>query len=85
MVLIYGVARGLSELTRQIYGERFLQGILPNARTFVNVVQHLREMNKRYLGSHFSCKIYSIAIDQFDVHISFFIKIGEPVKSVVPG
>jgi hypothetical protein len=58
MVLIYGEARGHSELTRQIYGERFLQGILPNARTFVNVVQHLREMNKRDLGSHFSCKIY---------------------------
>jgi hypothetical protein len=38
-----------SELARQIYGERFPQ------RTFVNVVQHLRdfgrfEMNKRDLG-----------------------------------
>jgi hypothetical protein len=55
MVLIYGEARGHSELARQIYGERFPQRILPNARTFVNVVQHLRdfgrfEMNKRDLG-----------------------------------
>jgi hypothetical protein len=41
MVLIYGVARGHSELARQIYGERFPQRILPNARTFVNIVQHL--------------------------------------------
>jgi hypothetical protein len=55
VVLIYGGARGHSALTRQIYGERFLQRILPSARTFVNVVQHLRdfgrlEMNKRDLG-----------------------------------
>jgi hypothetical protein len=55
MVLIYGEARGHSKLARQIYGERFPQRILPNARTFVNVVQHLRdfrrfEMNKRDLG-----------------------------------
>jgi hypothetical protein len=51
VVLIYGEARGHSELARQIYGE----SILPNARTFVNVVQHLRDferykMNKRDLG-----------------------------------
>jgi hypothetical protein len=50
MVLIYGEARGHSELAQQIYGER-----LPHARTFVNVVQHLRgfgrfEINKRDLG-----------------------------------
>jgi hypothetical protein len=37
------------------HGERFPQKKLPNARTFVNVVQHLRdfgrfEMNKRDLG-----------------------------------
>jgi hypothetical protein len=38
MVLIYGEARGHSE---QIYGARFPQRILPNAQTFVNVVQHL--------------------------------------------
>jgi hypothetical protein len=55
MVLIYGKARGHSKLVRQIYGERFPQRILPNARTFVNIVQHLRdfehfEMNKRGLG-----------------------------------
>jgi hypothetical protein len=55
MVLIYGEARGHSKLARQIYGERFPQRILPNARTFVNVVQHLHdfrrfEMNKRDLG-----------------------------------
>jgi hypothetical protein len=42
-------------LTRHIYGERFSQRIAPNARTFVNVVQHLPdfghfEMNKRDLG-----------------------------------
>jgi hypothetical protein len=42
MVLIYGKARGHSDLTRQIYGKRFPQRILPNARSFVNVVQHLR-------------------------------------------
>jgi hypothetical protein len=42
MDLIYCETRGHSELTRQIYGERFPQRILPNARTFVNVEQHLR-------------------------------------------
>jgi hypothetical protein len=57
MVVIYGEASGHSELERQIYGEMFPQRILPNARTFVNVVQHLRdfgrfEMNKRDLGRH---------------------------------
>jgi hypothetical protein len=51
----HGEARGHSELAWQIYGERSPQRILPNARTFVNVVQHLRdfghfEMNKRDLG-----------------------------------
>jgi hypothetical protein len=40
---------------RASYGERFPQKILPYARTFVNVVQHLRdfgrfEMNTRDLG-----------------------------------
>jgi hypothetical protein len=55
MVLIHREARGHLELVRQIYGERFPQRILPNARAFVNVVQHLRdfgrfEMNKRDLG-----------------------------------
>jgi hypothetical protein len=55
MVLIYREARGHSDLARQIYGETFPQRILPNARTFVNVVQHLRqfgrfEMNKRDLS-----------------------------------
>jgi hypothetical protein len=55
MVLIYGEARGQSELARQISGKRFPQRTLPNVRTFVNVVQHLRdfgrfEMNKRDLG-----------------------------------
>jgi hypothetical protein len=50
MVLMYGEAFGHSELAQKIYGER----ILPNARTFINVVQHLRdfgrfEKNKRDL------------------------------------
>jgi hypothetical protein len=54
MVLINCEAYGHSELAWQIYGEKFLQRILTNARTFVNVVQHLRdfgrfEMNKRDL------------------------------------
>jgi hypothetical protein len=35
IVLIYGEARGHSELARQIYGGRFPQRILPNVRTFV--------------------------------------------------
>jgi hypothetical protein len=53
--LICDEARKHSELARKIYGESFPQRILPNARTFVNVVQHLRdfgrfEMNKRDLG-----------------------------------
>jgi hypothetical protein len=53
MVLIYdGEAREHSKLARQIYGEKLPQRILPHARTFVNVVQHLRdfgrfEMNER--------------------------------------
>jgi hypothetical protein len=55
MVLIYGEARGHSELAPRIYRERFPQRILPNSRTFVNIVQHLRdfghfEINKRGLG-----------------------------------
>jgi hypothetical protein len=55
MILIYGEARGRSELALEIYGERFPQRIVSNTRTFVNVVQHLRdfgrfEMNKRDLG-----------------------------------
>jgi hypothetical protein len=53
MVLIYdGEARQHSKLARQIYGKKLSQRILPNGRTFVNVVQHLRdfgrlEMNER--------------------------------------
>jgi hypothetical protein len=52
MVLVYDKTSGHSELARHIYGERFPQRIFPNARTFVNVVQHLRyferfKMNKR--------------------------------------
>jgi hypothetical protein len=51
----HGEARGHSELAWQIYGERSPQRILRNARTFVYVVQHLRdfghfEMNKCDLG-----------------------------------
>jgi hypothetical protein len=46
MVLIYGEARGHSELARQIYGERFPQRILFSARTFINVVQHLRDFGR---------------------------------------
>jgi hypothetical protein len=42
-------------MNRKIYGEMFPQRIFLNARTFVNVVQHLRnwgrfEMNKHDLG-----------------------------------
>jgi hypothetical protein len=53
--LLYGEARGHSELARQIYVERLPQRTLPIAETFVNVVQHLHdfgrfEMNKRDLG-----------------------------------
>jgi hypothetical protein len=55
MILIYDEARGRSELALEIYGERFPQRIVSNTRTFVNVVQHLRdfgrfEMNKRDLS-----------------------------------
>jgi hypothetical protein len=59
MVLVYGEARGHTELVRQIYGERFPQRIFSNSGSFVNVVQHRRgfgrletslEMNKRDLG-----------------------------------
>jgi hypothetical protein len=53
--LIYGEAHEHSELTRQIYGEKLPQRILPNARTVVHVVQHLRDfgrfdLNKRDVG-----------------------------------
>jgi hypothetical protein len=55
MVWIYDEARGHSELAQQIYRERFPQKILLNARTFVNVVQHFRdighfEVKKREFG-----------------------------------
>jgi hypothetical protein len=58
MVLIYGEARGHSELkgsNSTVKGFLKAQRILSNARTFVNVVQLLRdfdrfEMNKRDLG-----------------------------------
>jgi hypothetical protein len=55
VVLIYGEAGEHSELARHISSERFPQRILPSARTFVNVEQHLRnfvrfEMNKCDLG-----------------------------------
>jgi hypothetical protein len=46
MVLIYFEARGHSDLARQIYGQRFPQRILSNVRTFVNVVQHLRDFGR---------------------------------------
>jgi hypothetical protein len=46
MVLIYGEACEHLELARQIYGERFPQRILPNARTFVNLEQHLRDFGR---------------------------------------
>jgi hypothetical protein len=42
MILIYGHL----ELARQIYGENFPQRILSNIRTFVNVVQHLRDFER---------------------------------------
>jgi hypothetical protein len=40
------MAHRYSKLARQIYGERFPQKILPNARTFINVVQHLRDFGR---------------------------------------
>jgi hypothetical protein len=46
MVLMYGEARRYSDLEEQSYGERFPQKILPNAQTFVNVVQHLRDFRR---------------------------------------
>jgi hypothetical protein len=60
MVLIYGELRGHS--AQQIYGEKFPQRIYPNARTFVNVVQHFRdfgrfEMNKLDLGRQLEDRI----------------------------
>jgi hypothetical protein len=57
MVLINGEARGHSELARQIYSEKFPQRILPNVRTFVNVVQHLRDFARFEMRRwHFSCR-----------------------------
>jgi hypothetical protein len=38
IVLIYGEARGHSELARQMYGERFPQRILPNAGTLIKII-----------------------------------------------
>jgi hypothetical protein len=35
LFLIYGEARGHTELARQIYGKRLPQRILPNARNIV--------------------------------------------------
>jgi hypothetical protein len=60
MVLIYGKAHRHSELARQISGKRFPQKTLPNAGTFVKVVQHLRdfEMNKRDLGRQRDARIF---------------------------
>jgi hypothetical protein len=63
MVLIYGEVRGRSKLARRIYGERFPERILPNARTSVNVVQHLCgfwrfEINKPYLGRQREDRIF---------------------------
>jgi hypothetical protein len=55
MVLVYGEARGHSELARQIYGERFPQRILSNARNLYKrcaASSRFRafEMKKRDLG-----------------------------------
>jgi hypothetical protein len=57
MILIYSEVPGHSELAWQIYGEKFPQRILPNARTFANVVQHLRDFErfkiiKRHLAAN---------------------------------
>jgi hypothetical protein len=62
MILINGENRVHSDIARQIYVEKFRQIILPNARTFVNVVQHLRDfelfkMNKRDLGRQLEDRI----------------------------
>jgi hypothetical protein len=45
-VLIYGEARGQSELGQQIYAERFPQRIFLNAQTCVNLVEHLRDFGR---------------------------------------
>jgi hypothetical protein len=45
-VLIYGKARGQSELGKQIYAERFPQRIFLNAQTCVNFVEHLRDFGR---------------------------------------
>jgi hypothetical protein len=48
---------GHSELARQIYGERFPQRILSNARAFVNVVEHLRDLGRFEMNKHdFGCQ-----------------------------
>jgi hypothetical protein len=62
MILINGENRVHSDLAREIYIEKFREMILPNARTFVNVVQHFRdlelfEMNKRDLGRQLEDRI----------------------------
>jgi hypothetical protein len=38
--------RGHLGLAQHIYGEKFPQRIVPNARTFVNVVEHLRDFTR---------------------------------------
>jgi hypothetical protein len=49
------MAKPVNIQKERIHGQRFPQRILANARTFINVVQHLRdfglfEMNKPHLG-----------------------------------
>jgi hypothetical protein len=46
MILNNGENRIHSDVARQIYFEKFRQMILPNARNFVNVVQHLRDFGR---------------------------------------
>jgi hypothetical protein len=65
---------------RQIYGDRLSQKILSNARTFVNVVQHLSdfgcfEMNKRDLDHQREDRIL---VAQLLVHSSPHLKVSLP-------
>ncbi|RZC33870.1 hypothetical protein BDFB_014138 [Asbolus verrucosus] len=43
MILTYGEARGNSSCARRIYHEPFPNRVIPNARTFPAIYQHLRE------------------------------------------
>jgi hypothetical protein len=67
--LIYGE---YSELAQQLYSEKLIQRILCNARTFVNITQHLRdfghfEMDKCDLGRQREDRILFILVAEEDI------------------